>query len=254
MARDLHTLVVAGPRSQAAGLGELLVALRPGARCTKVGTVEKALRTASARRQDLVLVDVSAGRDADFQALARMTDADVGCVIAVAGPRGGERHARKATAAGAAAILTAPYGRVAMQIALSLAEGEPAQLNALIVDDSRTQRTILRRILEALDVGCVVEEACDGVDGLEHFRRGACDLVLLDVNMPRLGGVDVLRAIRDSGSHADVVMLSADDVSQIVDQCEALGVSGFILKPLQPGRVAAAVHALTDIAAPSVDA
>jgi two-component system chemotaxis response regulator CheY len=103
----------------------------------------------------------------------------------------------------------------------------------LVVDDFATMRRIVRNLLAELGFR-QVEEASDGRMALEMLRQGGYDFVISDINMPRLGGYELLQQIR-----ADVVMqslpvllitseASKDDVLQAI----RLGANGTILKPL----------------------
>ena len=101
----------------------------------------------------------------------------------------------------------------------------------LIVDDSRTVRRIARRIIEA--AGMRASEAGDGEEGLEACRSLDPDYVLLDWNMPRMNGLDCLRAIRrEFGDCRPAVILctTENDPDHIVAAIEA-GAQEFIMKP-----------------------
>src|SRR4051794_16488507 len=91
--------------------------------------------------------------------------------------------------------------------------------------------------------GFVVDTAADGPSGLEAFRAGSPDLVLLDVMLPGLDGVSVCRAIRES-SVVPVVMLTArTDAVDVVLGLEA-GADDYVTKPLEPSGLAARVGAV----------
>ena len=101
----------------------------------------------------------------------------------------------------------------------------------LIVDDSRVIRKVARRILEDLSFSIV--EAEDGVDALEKCRHNMPQAILLDWNMPRMSGIEFLRALRqEEGGTAPVVVLctTENDVSRITEAISA-GASEFIMKP-----------------------
>ncbi len=101
----------------------------------------------------------------------------------------------------------------------------------LIVDDSRTVRRIARRIVEA--AGMRAAEAGDGDEGLDACRSLDPDYVLLDWNMPRMNGLDCLRAIRrEFGDERPAVILctTENDPDHIVAAIEA-GAQEFIMKP-----------------------
>lgn len=110
-------------------------------------------------------------------------------------------------------------------------------LRILIVDDERIARQRLRRLLAALP-GCeVVGEAQDGVEALERARELRPDLVLLDIRMP---GMDGIQAARELGSSAHVVFTTAHD-EHAVSAFEAAA-ADYLLKPIRPERLAQAIE------------
>ena len=104
----------------------------------------------------------------------------------------------------------------------------------LIVDDSALARRNLRQILESAN--CEVDEAEDGLSALERYFLEKPDVVLLDLVMRSMYGLDVLEKIRQLDPLAKVVVVSADvqiSSQQLVDQAGAMA---FITKPLLPSR------------------
>ncbi|AXF56402.1 response regulator [Salicibibacter kimchii] len=77
----------------------------------------------------------------------------------------------------------------------------------LIVDDSEGIRTLIREVLQA--EGYVVEETNDGWEALEWIRSINYDLILLDVKLPGLNGMDVLKTMRDEGINMGVIIVTA---------------------------------------------
>jgi len=104
----------------------------------------------------------------------------------------------------------------------------------LIVDDSRTIRTVARRILE--EAGLRTAEAGNGQDGLEAFRSLRPDYVLLDWNMPRMNGLDCLRAIRAEATpdRPYVVLCTTENESAHILAAMEEGADEFIMKPFDP--------------------
>lgn len=98
----------------------------------------------------------------------------------------------------------------------------------LVVDDENIVRSFLRRALERR--GYSVYEASEGLTALSLLAEQSFDLVLLDMNMPRLSGVEVLRKIRESGSSVRVVLSSGySDVER--DELDPSSYQGFLIKP-----------------------
>jgi two-component system, chemotaxis family, chemotaxis protein CheY len=109
----------------------------------------------------------------------------------------------------------------------------------LVVDDSALSRKILRRILD--EAGHTVEDAADGLSALERYALARPDMVLLDVTMNEMDGLEVLRQLRAMDPAARVVMATADAQTSTRTLAEAGGAVGFVLKPLVAGPVLRAV-------------
>ena len=100
----------------------------------------------------------------------------------------------------------------------------------LIVDDDETNREYLSALLDALGFGA--EGAASGREALERLSRlPALDMVILDVVMPELDGVETLRRYRAGGGKAPVVMCSALDEADTVVRAMRAGASDYITKP-----------------------
>ena len=110
----------------------------------------------------------------------------------------------------------------------------------LIVDDSALSRRTLRRILEA--AGYEVVEADDGMAALEVYFLEKPALVLLDLVMKGMYGLDVLVKLREMDPKALVVVASADIQSSTRKMADEAGALGFIHKPFVPEQVIAAVE------------
>jgi two-component system chemotaxis response regulator CheY len=111
----------------------------------------------------------------------------------------------------------------------------------LIVDDSALSRRTLRRILEP--AGYEVVEANDGMAALEVYFLEKPSLVLLDLVMKGMYGLDVLVKLREMDQDARVVVASADIQSSTRTMADEAGALGFINKPFVPEQVVAAVAA-----------
>ena len=107
----------------------------------------------------------------------------------------------------------------------------------LLVDDSGLARRSTRRVLE--DAGFTVVEAEDGLSALERFALEKPDLVVLDLVMRGMYGLDVLSKLRELDPAVRVIVLTADIQTSSRDMVKAAGASGFINKPAQPAHVVA---------------
>jgi signal transduction histidine kinase/ActR/RegA family two-component response regulator len=120
-------------------------------------------------------------------------------------------------------------------------EALPA-LRILVADDNPINQTVARAVLEA--AGVVVETASDGAQALERLRVEAFDLVLMDVNMPVMDGVEAVGRIRHGQAGAPdvpVIALTADAMAGEEARLRGLGFDGLQHKPVQPGALIAAI-------------
>jgi two-component system, OmpR family, KDP operon response regulator KdpE len=114
--------------------------------------------------------------------------------------------------------------------------------SVLVVDDEPALRKVLRTSLIAS--GFAVEEACNGEEALGTFQQHPFDLVLLDINMPGLGGIDACRRIRAISPHAGVVMITVRDLEE--DKVRALeaGADDYVTKPFRLRELIARLRAV----------
>ncbi|MCU0283751.1 MAG: response regulator transcription factor [Candidatus Nanopelagicales bacterium] len=122
---------------------------------------------------------------------------------------------------------------------------EPVAVRAarlVLVDDDAGLRLALQELL--VDAGyAVVGEAGNGVDGLAVITRCQPDVVLLDLRMPGMGGVEVARALRDRAPAVRVIMLSAYGDLGLQRLLGDLGVSAYLVKGCPSRRIVAAIDA-----------
>jgi DNA-binding response OmpR family regulator len=116
----------------------------------------------------------------------------------------------------------------------------------LVVDDEPTIAHLVRASLMSADIRCDVEYCSDGIQGLARATEGRYDLITLDRNMPRMGGLDTLKAIRRNRRSADtpVVMITAQKDQQFERHAIELGAAAVISKPFRPQQLATILRAV----------
>lgn len=114
-------------------------------------------------------------------------------------------------------------------------------IRVLLADDQAMIRASLRIILEDQPDIAVVAEACDGVEAIERARRTRPDVCFVDIQMPRLDGIEVARALADAPPR--VVMVTTFDLDEYVYGALRCGAAGFVLKDAGPGLLVEAVRA-----------
>ena len=118
----------------------------------------------------------------------------------------------------------------------------------LVVDDSTMVRQQLSRALT--QAGYTIIEAVDGVDALEKVSAVSdLALVICDVNMPRMGGIDFLQSLRETPMRdTPVVMLTTEGHPETIQRAKQVGARGWIVKPFKPDLLLGAVRKLTGVA------
>jgi two-component system chemotaxis response regulator CheY len=117
----------------------------------------------------------------------------------------------------------------------------------MIVDDSVTVR--LQVVAALAPAGFEVLEAEDGVEALDRIKQ-APDLALIfcDLNMPRMNGMELLGAARESGIKIPVVMLTTEGRNDLIVQAKQAGARGWLVKPFKPDHLVAVARKLTGTA------
>ncbi|MBA4173949.1 MAG: response regulator [Hyphomicrobium sp.] len=112
----------------------------------------------------------------------------------------------------------------------------------LTIDDSRTMRDMLRLALE--DAGFDIVQAVDGVDGIDALNRCTPSVIVTDINMPRMDGFGVIKAVRSDSRWRGVPILvlttESDDAKK--QMARQAGATGWIVKPFNPTKLVAAIH------------
>jgi two-component system NarL family response regulator len=122
--------------------------------------------------------------------------------------------------------------------------GEP--IRVLVVDDHALFRRGLQMVLEQETDIEVVGEAGDGAEAVERATDTVPDIVLMDVRMPKRGGIDACTAIKDAVPSAKIIMLTiSDEEADLYDAIKA-GASGYLLKEISIEEVAAAIRAVNE--------
>jgi two-component system chemotaxis response regulator CheY len=112
----------------------------------------------------------------------------------------------------------------------------------LTIDDSRTMRDMLRMALS--DAGFRVVQAEDGVHGLEVLNEETPDVIITDINMPRLDGFGLIEGVRQSQKYRAIPILVLTTESDIEKKNRArrAGATGWIVKPFDPVKLVDAIH------------
>ena len=128
-------------------------------------------------------------------------------------------------------------------------------VRVLIVDDQELVRTGFRMILEAEEDIEVVGEASNGAEAVALVATTRPDVVLMDVRMPEIDGIEATRRLLDANGDTKVVMLTTFDMDEYVFEALRAGASGFLVKDVPPEQLVAGIRSVASgdsLLAPSV--
>jgi signal transduction histidine kinase/ligand-binding sensor domain-containing protein/CheY-like chemotaxis protein len=116
-------------------------------------------------------------------------------------------------------------------------EARPA---VLVCEDEAVNRLYIRRYLA--DLGYAVDEARDGPEAIAKVEQGGADLVIMDVGLPDLSGLEVTRRLRASGVELPIIALTAHTYEEDIRSCYEAGMNGFVSKPIQERKLLEAIR------------
>ena len=115
-------------------------------------------------------------------------------------------------------------------------------INVMIADDHSMVREGIKALLELDGDIKVIEEAVDGNDCLDKFKKVKPDVLLLDINMPNLNGIDVLKNIRSHKMNVKVLVLTVHNEVEYLMKAIDIGVEGYILKDSESSELKNAIY------------
>lgn len=114
-------------------------------------------------------------------------------------------------------------------------------INVMIVDDHALMREGIARILELEENISVEATASDGAEAISKFKKGSYDVILLDINMPNMNGIETLRKLRDMDSSVKIIMLTVYDAREYLIETLNLGANGYMLKDADSSSLVSAI-------------
>ncbi len=123
-----------------------------------------------------------------------------------------------------------------------MTEPDRGAIRVAIVDDQELVRAGFRMILDAEDDIDVVGVAGDGSDAVDLVRTTGADVVLMDIRMPNVDGIEATRRLHEAGLTARVLVLTTFDLDEYVFDAVRAGASGFLLKDTPPEDLIRAIH------------
>ena len=119
-------------------------------------------------------------------------------------------------------------------------------INTIIVDNDSLIREIVEKILEDNNQIKLIFKAEDGYECLDYLEKNKVDIVLLDIGMPKMNGIEVLEKIKKSNSKAKVIMLTSCKDKEIVLKCLNIGAEGYLSKDIDSEGLVDAIIKVMD--------
>lgn len=119
-------------------------------------------------------------------------------------------------------------------------------VNVMIADDHSMIREGLKQLLELEGDFKVIAEACDGVDCLEKLQTVKPDVLLLDINMPNMNGLEVLQKMKEKKMNVKVLVLTVHNEVEYLLKAVDIGVNGYLLKDSESSELKKAILAVAD--------
>ena len=111
----------------------------------------------------------------------------------------------------------------------------------LLADDLSFMRMVQKEILEEKGFE-IVAAASDGLEAIEKYEQTRPDIIILDITMPNMNGLDAMHKIFDIDPKARIIMCSALGQQQLIVEAIKAGVKDFIVKPFKPERILSAIE------------
>jgi len=192
---------------------------------------EEATGTLAGGGTDICILDSAIADEARLEIVKAARAAQPSTLVVISAPRGQDR------VDGTDGMLAKPASVDDARNLTEICIRAKIPTKVLVVDDSGTMRSIVRKILSASRYSLEVHEAAEGIAALNALRDGTYGLVFLDYNMPGLNGFETLSEIKRENPTVAVVMMTSTIDNAIADRAHASGALAFLKKPFYPADI-----------------
>ncbi|MGO1368037.1 MAG: response regulator [Senegalia sp. (in: firmicutes)] len=121
-----------------------------------------------------------------------------------------------------------------------------SKVSIMIADDHCLMRQGLKQILELDDELVVIGQASDGNEAIKKGIEKAPDVILLDINMPKINGIEALRRLKESGIKSKIIILTIHDDKEYLEETIKIGADGYVLKDADSDTLVTAIKEVND--------
>ena len=122
------------------------------------------------------------------------------------------------------------------------------KINVLVVDDHKAVRDVARRLLESDPGVRVVGEACDGVEAMDLTSNLQPDVIVMDISMPKMNGLEATSAIREKWPTISVILVTALAIDAYREVSQICGATAFLAKENMPAQLLNTLHRVLRVA------
>jgi CheY-like chemotaxis protein len=201
---------------------------------------------------DLAFIDIHMPEMSGMEAVSRARFKGNKTFITLMSSKADPRRLKVARQIRAYEYLVKPFAGADILTILKTYQSISRRTRTLIVDDSRTIRHVIMRVLKRSVFNLAIEEASSGERALKLFAEGGYHLVFLDYNMPGLDGLDTLDRIRADDPNTKIIMISAERNEEHVREALDHGALSFLHKPFFALDVDRALHAAFGLKMPEL--
>lgn len=119
---------------------------------------------------------------------------------------------------------------------------EPSSASILLIDDHPLLRKGVKQLIELDDELHVIAEASNAIDGIKAAKESEPDLILLDLNMPNINGIEALKMLRDEEVTSRIIVFTVSDNEEDVVAALKAGADGYLLKDMEPEELLASLR------------
>ena len=201
-------------------------------------TAEKALKTFEEKKPKIIFLDIIMPDIDGLELLKQFKKMDPGVIVIMVTAKGDEETHKKAMELGADEYMTKPFGlddlrTVAMQKIRNLLDkgGHMQKPAILIVDDEDQARANLKAFIEPR-YECDISEANDGKSAIEQVQKEKPDIILLDIRMPGMSGIDAINEIKKINPDSRIIVISAWKSPDVATKAIGRGAFTYLDKPV----------------------